>query len=231
MRPFPALVGSLRFVVSGSLLIPLWIELVAVAVGAAQGAVFAVRAEGEANEFDVVAVAVFALVMGLGGGIVRDVLLNVTPAALTHEAYLLTALGAGALAMLLAQSLRMVPWSVENTLDAAVVGLFVVVGCAKADDAGLGGVATILLGTITGVGGGVFRDLLARRPVQMMQRTSPYVVVAALGACLFVALSELGVSQAASATGALVLIVLVRLLATSRGWRTPPPATLPPRRT
>jgi uncharacterized membrane protein YeiH len=216
--------------VTGSLLIPLWIELVAVAVGAAQGAVFAVRAEGDGdvNEFDVVAVAVFALVMGLGGGIIRDVLLNKEPAALTHEAYLLTALGAGALAMLLAQSLRLVPLSVENALDAAVVGLFVVVGCAKADDAGLGGVATVLLGTITGIGGGVLRDLLAQRPVQMMQRTSPYVVVAAFGATLFVVLAAIGVSQAGSATAAFAAIVTIRALAINRGWRTPSPPTLPP---
>jgi uncharacterized membrane protein YeiH len=216
--------------VTGSLLIPLWIELVAVAVGAAQGAVFAVRADGDGDstEFDVVAVAVFALVMGLGGGIIRDVLLNKEPAALTHEAYLLTALGAGALAMLLAHSLRRVPLSVENALDAAVVGLFVVVGCAKADDAGLGGVATVLLGTITGIGGGVLRDLLARRRVQMVQRTSPYVVVAAFGATLFVVLAAIGVSQAGSAAAAFAAIVTTRALAISRGWRTPSPPTLPP---
>jgi uncharacterized membrane protein YeiH len=185
------------------------------------GAVFALSADDDRNEYDVLAVPVFALVMGLGGGIIRDILLNRVPAALTRESYLLTAIGAGLAAMLLAHPLKRIPASLENALDSAVLGLFVVVGTIKAEDSGLGAVATILLGTITGVGGGVFRDLLAQRPVQLMQRTSPYVAVAALGASLFVAVSEAGASQPVSASIAFAAIVLVRLVAFTRGWRTP----------
>jgi uncharacterized membrane protein YeiH len=208
-------------------LIPIWIELVAVGVGAVGGAVFAVYSEDDRNEFDVLAAFVFALVMALGGGIIRDVLLNRVPAALTHESYLLTAVGAGAAGMLLAQALRRIPGEVNNALDSAVLGLFVVVGTIKADEAGLGEVATILLGTITGVGGGVLRDLLAQRPVELMQRASPYVVVAALGASAFVGLSALGASQALSASVTFVTIVAIRVVALERGWRTPGPPTLP----
>ena len=79
-----------------------------------------------------------------------------------------------------------------DALDAAVVGLFVIVGVLKTQDAGLPAGAIILLGTITGIGGGVLRDMLAHRPVGLVQRTTPYALVALLGAAAFVALDTVG---------------------------------------
>jgi uncharacterized membrane protein YeiH len=114
--------------------------------------------------FDILGVAVFAILMGLGGGIVRDLLLNQVPAALRNHSYLLTAVGGGVVGMLAAELISR-PSRPLQALDAGVVGLFVVVGAVKTESAGLPGAATILLGTITGAGGGVMRDLLAQRPV------------------------------------------------------------------
>ncbi|HEY5852811.1 MAG TPA: TRIC cation channel family protein [Aldersonia sp.] len=201
--------------------IPLWIDLAAVAVGAAQGASFSV-ADDERNEFDVLAGVVFAVVVGLGGGMLRDVLIGVRPAALQTEWYLVTALLAGVAGMVAAHLIHRLRLFVD-VLDAAALGLFVVVGVVKANDAGLGPSAQVLLGTITGVGGGVMRDLLAGRPVQIVQRSLPYALIAVLGASGFVVVVLLGGSPPAGAVVAFTLVLALRIVAVAIGWRTPPP--------
>jgi uncharacterized membrane protein YeiH len=202
--------------------VPLWIDLAAVAVGGMQGGGFATLAKDERNDFDVLGVAVFALVVGLGGGVVRDVLLGQVPAALQDDRYLATALLAGLAGMLLAEAIGRAGRLVE-ALDAAVVGLFVVVGCLKTQSSGLPAGATILLGTVTGVGGAVLRDLLAQQPVHLVQRSTPYALVAILGAATFVALEGVGASDAVSSVACLVVVFVVRMLALARGWQSPGP--------
>jgi len=113
-------------------------------------------------------------------------------------------------------------------LDAVVLGVFVVVGVVKASNAGLGPASAILLGTITGVGGGVLRDLLARRPINVMQRTAPYGMIAVGAAAVFVALTAIGVDSNLSALITFVAAVAVRMVALLRGWQTPRPPTIPP---
>ncbi|WP_445150447.1 trimeric intracellular cation channel family protein [Baekduia sp. Peel2402] len=202
--------------------VPLWIDLAAVAVGAMQGGAFAARSH-ERNEFDLLGVAVFALAIGLGGGILRDVLLDVVPAALRDDRYLVTALLAGLAGMLAADHIPRLGLAWE-ALDAVVVGLFVVVGCLKASQsADVTAGATILLGAITGVGGSVLRDLLAQQPVALVQRTTPYALVAILGAAMFVALDEAGARSAVCGAACLAVVFVVRLVAVARGWRSPAP--------
>ncbi len=202
--------------------VPLWIDLAAVAFGAMQGGVFGARARDERNDFDILGVAVFALVLGLGGGIVRDVLLGQVPAALRDDTYLLVAVFAGFAGMFLAEVAGRLRWTFD-ALDAAVVGLFVIVGALKTQDAGLPAGAIILLGTITGIGGGVLRDLLAQRPVQLVQRSTPYALVALLGAAAFVALDTVGAAPRVAAGACLIVVFAVRMLALHRGWQSPAP--------
>jgi uncharacterized membrane protein YeiH len=202
--------------------IPLWIDLAAVAVGGMQGGAFATLAKDERNDFDLLGVAVFAIVVGLGGGIVRDIMLGQVPAALQDDKYLAVALAAGLAGMLASEAIPRLGWAWDG-LDAAVVGLFVVVGALKTQDAGLTAGATILLGTITGVGGSVLRDMLAQQPVHLVQRSTPYALVAILGAATFVVLEALGVSDAGSATACLAVVFVVRIAALTRGWQSPAP--------
>jgi uncharacterized membrane protein YeiH len=206
---------------NASVQIPLWIDLAAVAVGAVQGASFA-AVEDERVEYDVLAGFVFAIVVGLGGGILRDVLLNIVPAALANGWYLITAVLAAVAGMVLAYVVHRQQLLV-NVLDAAALGLFVVVGVVKAHDADLGVSAAILLGTITGVGGGMLRDLLAARPVEVIQRTAPYAVIALAGAATFELLTAVGVSVPASASVTFVVILVARIVSLFTDWRTPPP--------
>lgn len=201
--------------------IPLWLDLASVGFGAMQGGSFGAQAREESN-FDILGVAVFAILMGLGGGIVRDVLLNQVPAALRNDSYLLTAVGGGVVGMLAGEFIARLKWAVQ-TLDAGVVGLFVVVGAVKTESAGLPGAATILLGTITGAGGGVMRDLIAQRPVGLVQRDTPYALVALMGAITYVLFHWLGAEQLLSGIACMVVVIAFRLLALARGWQSPAP--------
>ena len=202
--------------------VPLWIDLMAVGFGALTGGVFGAIGSDDRNDFDILGVAVFAVVLGLGGGIARDVLLNQVPAALQDDRYLLVAVGGGLAGMLLADVVLRYGRAVD-ALDAAVVGLFVIVGVLKTQDAGLPDGAIILLGTITGIGGGVLRDVLAHRPVGLVQRTTPYALVALLGAATYVVIDAAGASRATAALACLAVVSVVRMVALARGWRSPAP--------
>jgi uncharacterized membrane protein YeiH len=202
--------------------VPLWIDLSAVAVGGMQGGAFPTMARDERNDFDLLGVAVFALVVGLGGGIVRDVLLGQVPAALRDDTYLAVALAAGLVGMLASEAIPRLGWA-WDALDAAVVGLFVVVGALKTQDAGLSTGAVVLLGAITGVGGSVVRDVLAQQPVHLVQRSTPYALVAILGAVTFVVLEKLGAGNVTSSVACLVVVFVVRMIALHRGWQSPAP--------
>ncbi|HEX5781821.1 MAG TPA: TRIC cation channel family protein [Solirubrobacteraceae bacterium] len=202
--------------------VPLWIDLAAVAFGGMQGGVFGTAGHDERNDFDLLGVAVFAVVMGLGGGVIRDVLLGQVPAALRDDTYLVVAVLAGFAGMLLAEVAGRFRWTFD-ALDAVVVGLFVVVGALKTQDAGLQGGAIIVLGATTGIGGGVLRDLLAQRPVLLVQRSTPYALVALLGAAAFVALDTAGARWEVAAGACLAVVFAVRMLALARGWRSPAP--------
>ncbi len=115
--------------------IPDWIELAAVLVSALSGALLAAKG----HEFDVGGVAALALVAGLGGGIIRDVLLGQgAPAALRDERYLIAVLAATGLGFFFAGTLNQFQ-GLLIVLDAAALGLYSVVGADKADQAGLSG--------------------------------------------------------------------------------------------
>ena len=201
--------------------LPLWIDLAAVGFGGMQGGMFGALWRDERNEFDILGVAVFALVLGLGGGIVRDVLLGQVPAALRDDTYLLVAVLAGLVGMFLAEHAGRLRWI--DALDALVVGLFVIVGSLKTEQAGLPGGAIILLGATTGVGGGVIRDVLAQRPVLLVQRSTPYALVALAGAGTFVAFEGSGASDVVASIACLLVVCVLRMLALARGWRSPAP--------
>ncbi len=195
--------------------LPLWIDLTAVVVGALSGAVFAVRAR-----FDLIGVLAIALVLGLGGGIVRDLLLSIRPVALTSTAYLPTVFAAAAVGFLFASSLHRFR-SALVLLDALSLGLFTVVGVEKALLVGLPGASAVLVGVAAATGGGVLRDLLSGRPPEVVRR-GPWNAAAALaGSLCFVLIDHLDVVRLWPEAAAIVLTVALRLLSVYRGWETP----------
>ena len=193
--------------------VPLWIDLAAVAFGAMQGGVFGARARDERNDFDILGVAVFALVLGLGGGIVRDVLLGQVPAALRDDTYLLVAVRRRASpgCSWPRSSAGCAGPSTRSTRRSS--------GCSwssarsRRRTPGCPAGRSSCSATITGIGGGVLRDLLAQRPVQLVQRSTPYALVALLGAAAFVALDTVGAAPRIAAGACLVVVFAVRMLA------------------
>jgi uncharacterized membrane protein YeiH len=124
--------------------------------------------------------------------------------------------------MLAAELIPRLGWA-WDALDAAVVGLFVVVGALKTQNTHLSDGATILLGAITGVGGSVIRDVLAQQPVHLVQRSTPYGLVAILGAVTFVILEKAGASDTMASLACLLVVFAVRMIALHRGWTSQAP--------
>jgi uncharacterized membrane protein YeiH len=197
--------------------VPLWIDLAAVVVGALAGAAIAAR-----EELDVFGALLLAVVMGLGGGIVRDLLLGLRPVAVTSQYYLPTVTVA-ALAGLLFISLMRRLRAMFVVLEALSDGLFTIVGVGKALYYGLPDVSAIFVGVCAAVGGGILADLLAGHAAGVVKR-GPWNATAALaGASVYVATDPLhapvGVSQAA----AFLVVVAMRLSSLRWDLQTPFP--------
>jgi uncharacterized membrane protein YeiH len=167
-------------------------------------------------------IQVLALVTGLGGGFLRDVLIGATPpAALLDWRYLVVPVAAGLLTFFLHPGIGRVERLV-NLFDAAGLALFCVTGALKAIDYGLSPLPAILLGTISGIGGGVIRDILSGR-VPVVLRSEIYATPAFLGAGIVVVAAALEYHALwVPFAGALTCFV-IRLLAIRRGWNAPLP--------
>ena len=136
---------------------PLAISLTAVFLGGLSGAIFSVQ-----RKFAVTGVLAIAIATGLGGGIIRDLLLGHTPVALTDPTYLPLVVGAAFVGFFFA-SLVHRGQLVMDILDPIWMGLFAVIGAQQTLNAGLSSFAAVLVGCISGFGGAVLRDILAGR--------------------------------------------------------------------
>lgn len=203
---------------------PLWIELSAIVAGALSGAVFAAR-----RGLDLIGVLAIALVVGLGGGMIRDILLASVPAALTDPAYLAAVVGAAVVGAFFASAVRLLRWPMIG-IDSLSLGLFAVIGTQKALSSGLPPASAVMLGVITGIGGSLLRDLFTGvTPPGAFQRGSPYASVAALAAVVYVVLVRVfDVQKLAAEIVAIGIVLLVRSVAIWRGWTTPGPVDLTP---
>jgi len=191
--------------------IPLWADLTAVGLGGVQGALFASGFRGQ-RRLDLLGVAIIGIVMGMGGGLIRDMLLNVQPATLQSNWYLLTATIAALVGMLLAGVFARVN-AVIVGLDALVIGLFGAFGTSKALALGLPIVPAIFVGVCSAVGGGILRDVMMGLPVAIMHVGSLYAVAAGAG-CLVLAVADaFGAPIIASAIAGVAVTTVIRLLA------------------
>ena len=174
------------------------------------------------RDYDVVGIAILAVVTALGGGIIRDLVLGDTPPpAFTRWEYLVVALAAAAVTSVAH------PWLARLSrpflvFDAAGLGLFCVAGTQKALDHGLAPVAAALLGVTTAVGGGVLRDVLARETPALFRADSElYALPALVGALAVGIASTFEADSTALAAGVAAAIFVVRVLALHRHWRGP----------
>ena len=193
------------------------LDLVGIFVFAISGALVAVR-----KGLDVFGVLVLAGTTGLGGGFLRDVLIGATPpAALQDWRYLVVPVAAGVLAFLYHPALGRMERSV-TVLDSFGLGLFCVTGSLKALDYGLSPAPAALMGMVTGIGGGMLRDVLTGR-VPAVFRGELYATPALAGSAVVVALAHTDLSYWSIALIGGGFCTLWRLVAIWRHWQAPVP--------
>jgi uncharacterized membrane protein YeiH len=160
---------------------------------------------------DIVGVIALGMITALGGGIIRDILLDdLPPATFEDWRYLAVAAGGAFIAFILGRHLDRLAGAI-TVADAVGLSVFAVTGASKALDFGLGPAQAVILGTITGVGGGTLRDVLIGQ-IPSVLRTGLYAVPALVGATITVAATLLGVYGLPAATIAAAACLLIRLL-------------------
>lgn len=197
-------------------------DLTGVAVFAASGASAAV-----VKRLDLFGVVFVGFVAALGGGIFRDLVIDeVPPLAFADWRYATTAVVTAAAVFRLHPQLARLRTTVL-VLDAAGLGLFTVTGTLKALDAQVPPVGACLIGMLTGIGGGLGRDLLTGE-IPVVLRREIYAVAAFAGATVVVALEGLGRTGPGPLTAAAALVFGLRLVALRRRWSAPVAPLRPP---
>jgi len=180
--------------------------LVGVVAFAVAGALRAIE-----RDMDIFGVLVLALITALGGGIIRDILLNRLPVSLNAPIYFFLAVGGGLLTTVAIVPLtRYLFWL--KVFDAIGLAVFSILGAQTGMSSGLNLLSVLLVGLLTGIGGGVLRDILAN-DVPLVFRQEVYALASLIGILIFWALARLGVVMAAAAVTGTVTIVFIRLAA------------------
>ena len=191
------------------------LNYVGIAVFASSGAVVGVR-----KGFDLFGIATMGLLTALGGGVLRDVLLDIMPPqSIQHWPNITVALVAIAIATPLAHLVIQMNTAVL-ILDAIGMGFFATSGAAIAVDAGASWFAAGLIGMLTAIAGGILRDVLAREIPLVMGPDDLYAIPALLGAATYVAIDYFGPQWVGVAVGS-ALATLLRLAALTFHWRLP----------
>lgn len=192
-----------------------WLDLSGVFFNAILGGVVA-----REHRLDPIGFAVLAVLSGLGGGIIRDTLLQAgPPVALVDNSYVLTALVGAAIAFAIRLEGRV--WDrAFPPIDALALGVWAVVGAQKTLGVGLGPIAAIILGLVTAVGGGFVRDMVVRRVPTILGGSTLYATCALAAAGVAVLFTVLGQSAIGSFAGTAVGAGFC-LLARYRGWVLP----------
>jgi uncharacterized membrane protein YeiH len=175
---------------------------------------------------DIVGVVTLGMVTALGGGIIRDVLLDsLPPATFSNWRYLAVAAGGGLVAFLFGRRLERLNTPI-TVLDAAGLSLFAVTGASKAVELGLGPAQSALLGALTGVGGGTLRDVLIRQ-IPSVLSSGLYAIPALIGATVTVVAIRLDAYGLPVAIGAAASCFAVRMLGVRFGLNAPAPRAAP----
>lgn len=196
---------------------PTWLGLLATFVGALGGALLGrQRSPG----LDLAGMAVLAISLGFGGGVIRDILIgNTPPVALRDWTYTAAVAVAFVLILLLGREIARLSYALF-LLDALTLGLFAAVGAQYAIDAGLPHLTAILVGTFASVGGGVIASVLLRETPAVMRPGPPYAIAAVAGTLVFVLLD--GVNGGLASFACVAVVLVIRIVAERAGVRTRP---------
>jgi uncharacterized membrane protein YeiH len=172
------------------------------------------------HRLDLFGVLVLSFAAGNSGGIARDLMIGaVPPAAISDWRYIAVSILAGLVTFYWYRVINRLS-SPVLVFDAAGLALFAVAGAGKALAFNAGPVAATLLGMLTGIGGGMVRDVLVRE-IPTVLRTELYAVAALIGAAVMVIGRMLHLPSAAAAAAGAVFCFGLRLMAMRRGWQLP----------
>ncbi len=196
-----------------------WCDYVGVFVFALSGASLAAR-----KQMDLVGVLVLAGVTGLGGGMLRDVLIGAAPPLALRSPIPLLLPAAASIVVMAAHGAVLRIERQVLVFDAAGLSLFAVTGAVRTLDASLGWWAAILLGAISAVGGGVLRDVLARDvPLVFRAESGLYAIPAAMAATAATLAREADVASPMVLIAVISLAFGFRIAALRRQWTAPQP--------
>lgn len=174
-----------------------------------------------AGQLDAFGVMVLSFATALGGGVIRDLLLGAAPpASLRDWRYPVAAFSGGAAVLVLRSFVETIPPVAIVVLDAAGLGLFAIAGTRKALDYDMHPFIAMLLGVITGVGGGTIRDILLAR-VPAVLRVEIYATAALVGAAVMVLCLKLRLSPVVAAFVGGTVCFALRLVSVWRHWNLP----------
>jgi uncharacterized membrane protein YeiH len=191
-----------------------WVMLVAVAVSAISGVLVAGK-----HDFDLFGMIIIALVAALGGGSVRDVLLNIDLFWIHNQLFVIVAILSGIGTFFYARHHR-ISLNLILVPDAIGLATFSVAGTMKALSLGAPWLVASLMGVVTGVVGGMLRDILCNE-TPIVFRSTLYATAAWAGGLLYIALNQLHVDSALAAAIAGLAIFLIRMAAIKWGLTLP----------
>lgn len=175
---------------------------------------------GVKHRLDLFGVLVLSFAAGNSGGLARDVMIGATPpAAISDWRYVGVSILAGLITFYWSRTINRLS-SPVLVFDAAGLALFAVAGAGKALEFHAGPMTATLLGMLTGIGGGMVRDILVME-IPTVLRTELYAVAALVGAAVMVVGRMLHFPNYGAATAGAVLCFGLRFIAMQRGWQLP----------
>jgi uncharacterized membrane protein YeiH len=192
------------------------IDLIGVSVFAVSGALAAGR-----KSLDLLGVVVIATVTAIGGGTTRDILLDRHPVFWIANPIYLVVIAAAALFTVVHARWRKPPEEALGVADALGLAFFVISGAGIARQLGLPAISVIVMGVLTGVAGGVIRDVLTNEIPLILRRGELYATAAITGVVAYLVLLRLGVPTPVPSLVGMMVIVAIRLGAIIWGLRLP----------
>ena len=192
-----------------------WLDFIGVGANAVAGALVAGR-----RQFDWLGVAVIAGVTAIGGGTLRDLLLDRTVFWIANPAYLHATLVATVFTLLYARH-RAIPERVLEITDALGLALFGIAGARIAQNVGYDGVIAVVMGVITGSFGGLLRDVLCNDIPMILRQGQFYATAIIAGCSLYIVLTAWNVSRDLAAALGMLAILALRVAAIVWNLRLP----------
>ncbi len=188
-------------------------------LGVAVFAVSGVLAAGR-KHLDWFGVLVIATVTAIGGGTLRDLLIDRQVFWFADTGYLWAIIAATLLTLLVVR-VREIPLRALLVADALGLALFAISGARIAETAGYGGIIAVILGTMTGVAGGVLRDMLLAEIPLLLRDGEIYATAALAGIIVYLGLQSIGLERTAAAYFGMAVVVVLRFTGIFLGLRMP----------